>query len=880
MLENGSLLGSYEVIAPLGAGGMGEVYRARDRRLGREVALKVLPAAFASDVDRLARFEREAKLLAALTHANIAALFALEESGGAGPDRISFLAMELVPGEDLAGRLRRGVIPLSEAIEIARQIAEALEAAHAKGIVHRDLKPANVKVTADGQVKVLDFGLAKAWRGDGAEPAAATSESQTIASTSTAAGLIIGTPAYMSPEQACGKPVDSRTDIWAFGVLVFEMLTGKPLFDGETVSDVLAAVLTREPHFSELPHATPARVRWIVQRCLERDPRLRLRDIGEARIALASGDHGEPLQTAPAPTRSSRLLQLVPWLVVLGLGGVVLSSKYSPDPPVPASKVSFAFEAQNALGPPVIKVSPDGGTIAFTQATSVSRNAIFLRSLATLQAAPLRGGFESSTFFWSPDSRELALSLSPSRLVAVDVATGNVRTIAELQNGGTIRGGDWSADGTILIAVDGAILRLGASGGTPQPVVQPTAGQFTWHGFPLFAPDGKTFLFTSELQRNAERIPVIQLADLANPSAPRVLLEEAMVAGITSSRIIFGTPAGELAAVSADPVTLEPSGAPVVITQELRQQVGFGRRTGFVAASLSRTGVLAYSAGADPHTEFVWMDRSGRRLGRVGEPGPWHNFDLSLDGTQVIAATRRRGVSSTLFLLDTARGITSAVLDDADSASDPTWSPDGRRIAYRIRNTLVTRAAQGGTESVVRAQAAFPDSWSRDGRFIAYGAAQQDRYNLFAIDVNSPAQEPVLLATGNPVADEPRFSPNGQWLAYQAATEAGTDQIYVIPFPPTGERWQVSRDGGVQPRWSASGDELFYLDREGRLMSVRLARSDPRRAGVPQPLFETGVQPSRSFDQFAVASNDRFLVRLPVGDDSGAPVHVIVGWDR
>jgi Tol biopolymer transport system component len=278
-----------------------------------------------------------------------------------------------------------------------------------------------------------------------------------------------------------------------------------------------------------------------------------------------------------------------------------------------------------------------------------------------------------------------------------------------------------------------------------------------------------------------------------------------MLAGITRDRIVFATDAGDLAAVPADPDTLEPRGAPVVVTQGLAQLIGFGRRSGFVAASLAESGVLAYRAGTDPHTEFVWMDRSGRRLGLLGEPGPWHNFDLSRDGRLVIAATRRRGVSSTLFLLDTLRGVTSAVLDGPEPASDPTWSPDGRRIAYRIRNTLVARAAQGGSETILRSEAVFPDSWSHDGRFIAFGGARQDHYDLFAIDVETPKREPVLLATGNPVADEPRFSPSGRWLGYQASTQTGADQIYVIPFPPTGERWQVSSDGGVPPRWSPSG---------------------------------------------------------------------------
>jgi Tol biopolymer transport system component len=312
----------------------------------------------------------------------------------------------------------------------------------------------------------------------------------------------------------------------------------------------------------------------------------------------------------------------------------------------------------------------------------------------------------------------------------------------------------------------------------------------------------------------------------------------------------------------------------------LAEDVGYDTRMGFVGASVSQTGVLASRRAQDAQSEFVWVDRSGRRLGRLGEPGPWHNFDLSADGTRVIASTRHHGVSAGLFLLDTVRGVTADALDSPDGASDPTWSPDGTRIAYRVRTTLVARPVQGGRESVLASEPAYPDSWSRDGRFLAYGAGRVGRYDLFALEVDALDKPPVLLARGAPSADEPRFSPDGRWVAYHAAAGEGGDEVVVIPFPPTGERWQISGEGGVQPRWSPSGDELFYLDRAGRLMSARLPGSDPRRAGVPQPLFETGLEPSNAFDQLAVASKDRFLLRLSYGGKPRMPVRVVIGWDR
>ena len=886
-LDSGSHVGSYQIVAPLGAGGMGEVFRATDSRLGRDVALKRLPPAFASDPERVARFEREAKLLASLNHPGIAHLYGLET---ASIDGITahLLVMELVPGEDLAARLARGPLPVDEATVVARQIAEALEAAHEKGIVHRDLKPANVRITPDGQVKVLDFGLAKAWNEDGTATGSSPelSQSPTLASTGTAAGLILGTAAYMSPEQARGKPVDKRADVWAFGALLYEMLTGQKLFQGETVSDVLAAVLTREPSWTALPAATPPHVRRLLERCLERDPKRRLRDIGEARIVL-TGAHDSPPGEAATAARpaASRLLRALPWALALAFGAAALAKHLAPrDEAEPRLSVRFSFEAQDALRP-TAQVSPDGRLVAFNQGTTVAgtalaRNLIHLRPLGSLEAKPLPpGDVGGSTFFWSPDARELAVALGPNRLAAVDVASGTQRTIAELAGEGAGRGGDWGADGTILLSMGGTIYGVAASGGVPVPVVEPQEDRFAWHGFPRFVPGGRRFLFTSEMREGGENVPVVQVADLDAPGAARVVLKRAMLAGVTRDRVVYGTPAGELLSVAVDPGSFEPRAAP----QTLAERVNYDTRAGFVGASVSRSGVLAYRRGVDPQSEFVWFDRAGRRLGRLGEPGPWHNFDLSADGTKVIAATRRSGASSSLWLLDTARGITAAALESPDSsasASDPTFSPDATRIAYRWRGTLVARPAQGGDQTVLLKETGYPDSWSRDGRFLAYGAPRLGHYDLFALEVDAPEKPPIPLAAGKPQADEPRFSPDGRWVAFNATAPGGMDQISVIPFPPTGERWQISGDGGVQPRWSPAGDELFYVDRAGRVMSVAMPGSDPRRAGVPAPLFETRLEPSNIFDQLAVASRDRFLLRLPLGDDPGVPVHVSVGWDR
>jgi Tol biopolymer transport system component len=879
-LESGRRLGAYEIKAPLGTGGMGEVYRATDTRLGRDVALKLLPAAFATHPERLARFEREAKVLASLNHPGIAHLYGFEAARLDDGSEASLLVMELAEGEDLAERLKRGPLPLDEAVSAATQVAEALEEAHEKGVVHRDLKPGNVKLLPDGRIKVLDFGLAKAWSGDGA-PAASSSElsqSPTLTSAGSAAGLILGTAAYMSPEQARGKPVDKRADVWAFGALLFEMLTGRKLFEGETVSDVLAAVLTREPSWSELPSATPPRVRRLLERCLERDPRLRLRDIGEARIALASG--GGPADGAGAGATgapAARLARALPWALAALLGAALAAERLGARGAAPFPKVAFSFLTADTFFP-TAKVSPDGRVVAFNQGSLLSRTTIMLRALDGLDATPLPpGNLGSLDFFWSPDGRELALA-TPRALVAADVGSGTLRTIAELVGGEgrEVRGGDWGRDGTILLSNRGTIYRVDAAGGTLVPVVEPQPDRFSWHGHPLLLPDGRRFAFTSEMRESGENIPVIQVASLPDAKDARVVLKRAMLAGATRDTLVWGSTTGELEATPVDPASFEPRGTPRVLAPEVSSDT----RAGFVAASISTTGVLAWRSSQDSLSEFVWLDRGGRRLGRVGEPGPWHNFDLSLDGTRVIAATRRQRASAGLFLLDGVRGVTALALDSPDSASDPTFSPDATRIAYRVRNTLVVRPAQGGSETVVVGETAYPDSWSRDGRFLAYGSSRLGHYDLYAIELDAKDKAPVLLAKGSPGADEPRFSPDGRWVAYHATGASGVDQVSVVPFPPTGERWQISGEGGVQPRWSPQGDELFYLDPRGRLMSVKIPGSDPRRAGVPQPLFETALQVSNSFDQLAVASRDRFLLRLPFGEDPRVPVQVVVGWDR
>jgi Tol biopolymer transport system component len=872
----GTTLSNYRITSRIGVGGMGEVYRADDTNLGRGVALKLLPEDFASDPERLARFEREAKLLASLNHPNVAAIHGFENVDGK-----RFLVLELVEGENLAERLRRGAIPVDEAIEVARQIAEALEEAHEKGIVHRDLKPGNVKLTPDGKVKVLDFGLAKAWAGDPATNSSGSgidvSQSPTLAHSGTHAGVILGTAAYMSPEQARGKPVDRRADIWAFGVVLFEMLTGKQLFAGETFSDVLAAVLTREPDWAELPSGIPAGLRRLVGRCLERNPLLRLRDIGEARIALRQTESGSQPQhvSASQPWPGRMALLLAGLAIGLLLAGLWPRSPAAIGEPTAVLTTRFAIEARDAV-PPTVSITADGRRLAFTQSVQGMSGTLWTRPLDGLEARELPGTDQVVGSFWSPDGHRVAL-FTRSAFLVLDAETGTIERSFDRSELARARGGSWGPKGVMLLGANDSIYRLSETGGAPEPVMEPRAGETAWQGWPSFLPDGHRFLFTSQIREGEENIPVVGVADLASPESPRILLRRAMGAFWSSGHIVYGSDRGSLHAQPVDPDTLDPTRPPLLLGEDL----DYDTRTGWIAAAGSANGVVVFRKGTTPLREFVWLDRSGRTVAKASERGPWHNFDLSPDGKRIATTTLGRQQGNRLWLIEPERGVASQLSGSGSpSISDPTWSPDGKRLAFRLGDSLVVQPARGGDTTVVLDHRGYPDSWSRDGRWLLYGWADLGSYGLFAHDVTDPAAESIPLVTGLRLSDEPRFAPSGKWVAYHASSASDSTEVFVIPFPPTGERWQISSAGGVQPRWSLDGDELFYLDLEGRLMRVAAPGSDPRKAGAPTALFETGLLVSNSFDQYAIGPDDRFLFQLPVeGAEPSAPVHVVIGWE-
>ncbi len=863
-LEKGRRIGPYEVVAPLGAGGMGEVWRATDTRLGRDVALKLLPAAFASDPGRLARFEREAKLLAALSHTHIAGLFALEEAtvdGTATPVR--FLAMELAEGEDLAERLKRGAIPVDEALAIAKQIAEALEAAHEKGIVHRDLKPANVKVSAEGHVKVLDFGLAKAWsgEGDGTAESADWSQSPTLAHTGTATGVILGTAAYMSPEQARGKPVDKRADVWSFGVLLFEMLTGKRLFDGETVSDVLAAVLTREPAWNELPAATPPSVRRLLRHCLERNPKNRQHDIADARVALDEALRGVPEDASAPAAFAPRVAPLwrralPPAAAALVGAGLSLWAPWRPVPE-PAKPVRLSVElgahaslvtAGFGMGTAAI-LSPDGGVLAFVaQKAAGERPQLYVRRLESLQASPLSGTEGARNPFFSPDGHWIAY-FADGKLKKVAVTGGAAFTLCDAPDD---RGGTWSEAETIVFAPQGrgGLSRVSTAGGTPEVVTTPDpAAEEITHRWPQALPGGQALLYTAHSQVGDFEGATIVVQPL--PSGPRRVLQRGGYYGryLRSGHLVY-MHEGTLFAAPFDPGRLELRGPPVPALE------GVSAAAGFAGAhfAFSDRGLLVFlpGTGIQATVPILWLDREGKTQPLRGLPGRYLSIRFSPDGER-LAIEILEGRQRDVWVYDWGRDRLSRLTFDPAMDQAPVWTPDGRRIAFgsdradRARWNLYWQRADGTGDAERLTESKnpqLPTSWHPSGKFLAFQEQHpQTSFDIMILpmegDLTSGGRpgKPVAFLNGSSAESSPAFSPDGCWLAYRSTDADGSRaEVYVRPFPGPGGRWQISTGGGRNPTWSRTGKELFYQVDDGSMwVATYSVEADSFRAERPRP---------------------------------------------
>jgi serine/threonine protein kinase/Tol biopolymer transport system component len=861
-------LGPYEVTVQIGAGGMGEVYRARDTRLGRDVAIKVLPQIFAADGGRLARFEREAQLLAALNHPNIAQIHGLEESAG-----VRALVMELVEGVTLAERLTRP-IPIDEGLAIARQIANALEAAHDRGIVHRDLKPANIKVTPAGVVKVLDFGLATS-RADTSNSDLSRSPTMLMP---TVEGVVLGTAPYMSPEQARGRPVDKRADIWAFGCVLFEMLTGTRAFHGGSTSDVLASILHQEPDWRSLPNRTPRAIRRLLRRCLAKDCNERLHDIADARLeitdALHPGSAAEPVVDARAD-RSDRLRWAAVFaasIVIAGGGAAWWIAQSRPAP----SEIRLEITTPPSSDPASIAISPDGRKILFV-ATMEGRSRLLLRALDSSSARPL-AGTEGALFpFWSPDNRSIGFFMQ-GKLQRLDLDGGLVRALAVAPNP---VGGTWGPDGTVLFAPNfaGPIFRTSAEGGDAVPITHTDPRQPS-HQYPDFLPDGKHFLF---FVPNSADTPSIYVGDLRG-GAPQRLIEADAHGAYAPSRQLLFVREGKVIAQPFDPARLVLTGNPVSVADQV------------VAASaglsVSAAGPFIYRAGIASQRQLVWFDRSGNETGRVSEPisaaVTAANPSLSPDGRRV-ALNRSVGRNFDVWILDLERSLFSRFTFDAAIDATPVWSPDGATIAFNSNRSgvfdLYQKSATGvGSDELLLAtpQNKAPVDWSPDGRFLLYRSpGATTGFDLWALPMFGD-RKPFVVAQTNFEERDGQFSPDGKWIAYQS-NESGQTQVLVQPFPGPGGKLQVSADGGAQVRWRADGRELFYVSPDGRLMAVPIRLAADRRSlegGAPVPLFATrmGGAASGTNRQDYVVSQDgqRFLV--DVAESVASPIAVVLNW--
>jgi serine/threonine protein kinase/Tol biopolymer transport system component len=901
-LSPGVRLGPYEVTALLGEGGMGKVWRARHIALKRDDALKVLPDAFALDPGRLARFQREAQVLASLNHPNIAHVYGLEQADG-----VQALVMELVEGPTLANRIAQGPIPVDEALPIARQIAEALEAAHEQGIVHRDLKPANIKLRPDGVVKVLDFGLAKALEPMPAGVVDATA-SPTITSPAmmTGVGVLLGTAAYMSPEQARGKPADKRSDIWAFGCVLYEMLTGARAFPGDDLSETLAAVIKSGPDWDALSPETPGSIHRLLRRCLNKERKARLGDAASLRIEIDEAQ-SEPESTRSVP-RSFRKERIV-WATGVALLALIsaLAVAAMVRPVLRDPEVRFDITIPPAALSDPLAISPDGRQIAFVGTTS-GQSTVWIHRLDGRTARPLEGtaGAELQVF-WSPDSGSVAF-FADGMLKRIEIESGAVQTLAEAPRG---MGGTWNRDGVILFApTQGPLFRVSQAGGTVTAVTR-VEGPDVRHTSPQFLPDGRHFLFFSTGDANVRGVYV---ADLEDAAAARLLLIDADAAAVFASpgHLLFPRQ-GALLAQRFDADRMMLDGEPWQVAESVRTDVTRG--IAILSASEARSIVYRPEDFAGVERRLVWFDRLGKEIRRLDDRDPvnTNHMALSPDGRQL--AVRHDG---SISMLDTERGfLTSFTTERSETAGFFLWSLDGERLVYTenrrgVRN-LYQRALTGGESELVLATPGSKTAhdWSPDGRLLLYRDVDpRTGFDLWVLPVEHEGAAadragPATAASAGeaphargrlqpapgtkpiPVAQTPfaelngQFSPDGSWIAYES-DESGRFEIYLQPFGRLGAHQRVSIDGGTQPRWRSDGTELFYMAPDGRLMTVPIAASSndrPIEIGVPVSLFPVRVEAGENnVYQYAVSRDGQQFLVNTVTDVRPAVIRVIVNW--
>ncbi len=878
----GERFGIYEITGLLGAGGMGRVYRARDPTLGREVALKILPPdLWLANPDRRARFEREARLLASLNHPNIGSIYGVHE-GEPSPNSglaVKALVLELVEGETLADRIAlqaqrstaRLGLPIDEVVSNASQVIEALEAAHEGGIVHRDLKPANIMITPGGRVKVLDFGLARATGGAGSDPKIANSPTITVGGTQE--GVLLGTAQYMSPEQARGRIVDKRADIWAFGCVLYEMLTGAPAFPGNGVADVLANVIKTEPDWTALPEDTPTALGLCLQRCLQKDIRQRFHDIADVRLAL-EGAFGHSAPRADPTQRSGQSrarFAYAGWAVALvAIAGAFVFVAFAPGAPADVPETRLEIVTPPAADPLSLAISPDGRMVVFQAGEDPPK--LWLRPLDSSEARPLAGTDGGRLPFWSPDSRSVAFTTG-GVLKRIDLTSGLVRTLATR----TFAGGAWNVDGTILSgSIIGPLYSIQADDGAVRQATNLLEGQSS-HRWPQFLPDGRFLFFTL----GPPDVRGVYLGSLSDTNVKRVSQREFGFRLLPPAYILFARQGALWARrLSSDSTTLERE--PVPVAPKVLLSRGF---FGYGAFSTSATGSIAYRASAG-NTQLVWLDRAGRPVRTLGQADDAQLalYHLSRDG-RLAAVTRTIAGNTNVWIVDTERGVprrlTFDVKDNDANDNDVVLSPDGTRVVHQANGprdgSVVYERRSDGTgreselfqESVSEWQ--HPQDWSADGRYIVYAVTTTRGRDLRVLPL-SGERAPFGIAPATFAELNARLSPDGRWIAYESS-ESGRLEIYAQPFPGPGPKFQVSVGGGTLPRWRRDGSELFYLAPDRRLMAVSVSQRGSRlETGPPRALFTL----STTSRYEPAPDGQRFLVTAVVSEAS--PITIILNW--
>jgi serine/threonine protein kinase len=903
----GSLRG-YEIQGRIGAGGMGEVYRARDTTLGRDVAIKVLPRSLSDDADRRARFEREARLLAALNHPHIAQIYGFEEFDGGRA-----LVMELVEGDTLgemiarAGKQRPGALPIATALGLARQMADALDGAHSKGIVHRDLKPSNVKVTPAGNVKVLDFGLAKA-----VDPAVAAAAMATEVSRHP---VIVGTVPYVSPEQASGEPVDKRSDIWAFGCVLFEMLTGRPPFEGDGVSDTLSRILGREPDWAGLPAATPPAVRRLLERCLRKDPSRRLHDIADARIELE--DVEQPAGVAKGSTRSgASRRERFAWILSVALVASLFLTVmfYRSTAPVRDELSEFSIDpptrwtAENNELAREFSISPDGRQVTVA-ARSGDTSYLWVRSIASSSWRQLGGTEGAVDPFWKPDSQSIGFFVVTGKgqaavlkLKTIRISDGVPFVVCELPANRPPFAA-WSSGGVIVFSHEPFLEKVSDRGGTPIPATT-RVDQSEVHRSPSFLPDGVHFLYLAQGRTSQGTTRELRVGTLSSASATESL-------GSFDSNAVYSS--GYLLSVREDRrLTAQPfdvasrrlaDSAPQTLAENVALNTTW-RRAQF---SVSATGRLTYSQAVKVESELVLFDRAHRRLASLGARGNYSNLNLNHDDTRLLVTrtTQSAGEDSNvdIWVIDLARSGATRLTFEATAEYDPAWSHDEKGIVFGSidQKTVSGRDANlflrssdgaGGNTLLFHAPAKFntpaelsTPEYSPDGRFLMFTQGIRDgsgssRRALLTIESGADHRNPKPFLHANGSAGNGAFSPpDGRWVAYEV-DDSGQYEIFVAPFPRGDKRIPISTDGGTAPRWRGDGKELFFLALDGKLMAVDIDPATGGPIGLPKTLFPTGLL-RQGFDMHPyVVTKDgqRFLMAVPVDPGGAQALRAIWDW--